>query len=192
MNFLLHCWLGRANDGLIAGGFLGDFVKGPIPTAYPVELQRGIALHRYIDTESNRLEAMRSTYFRFGKSLRRPAPILLDLVADHIFAKYWNEFTELPLTEFTSHCYQVIGQHEIPSSATRLYEHMCRTDHFARYRNVDVIYDVCHRILVRLRMEQHTKQLETILVSEHENFKEDFEVYFPILEQKVEAWLLET
>lgn len=189
MNFLLHCWFGREDEGLVAGGFLGDFVKGPIPDSCPDKLRVGIQLHRYIDRESNQLLEMRDTYFRFGKNLRRPASILLDIVADHIFAKYWHEYTDLNLKQFTQHCYQAIGQFERPPSAERIYEHMCRTDLFASYADVNVIFPICDRILKRLHFAQHSDELETILVSEHNEFKQDFDVYFPLLQRKVSEWL---
>ena len=189
MNYLLHCWLGRENDGLLAGGFLGDFVKGEIPSNYEPDLQRGIRLHRHIDSESNRLEPMKKTYFRFGTSLRRPAPILLDLVADHIFAKYWHEFAIGDLADFSAKCYQTIGRYYLLPNAAGMHRYMQRTDLFRRYADQDVIYNICRRILVRLRMGQHAGQLATILVSEHDNFKKDFEGYFPLLEAKAQVWL---
>lgn len=189
MNFLLHCWLGRQEKGLLAGGFLGDFVKGPIPDTYPEALRRGIRLHRYIDRESNQLAEMRRTYFRFGNNLRRPAAILLDIVADHIFAKYWHEYTDENLFLFTQRCYETIGQFDRPSTTDRLFEHMRRTDLFASYADLEVIYPICQRILKRLHFEQHSSELSTILVSEHSKFKKDFDVYFPLLEHKVSEWL---
>ena len=57
MNFLAHCLIGaraREDDaGLIAGGFLGDFIKGPVPASMPPALQAGVRLHRRIDAYSN-------------------------------------------------------------------------------------------------------------------------------------------
>ena len=131
---------------------------------------------------------MKSTYFRFGSPLRRPAPILLDLVADHILAKYWSEYTALDLHEFTQRCYDSIGQFEIPLSAQSIYQHMCRTDLFANYADLKVIHGIAHRILKRLGYTQHSNKLASILVSEHNKFKQDFEAYYPLLEQKVVQW----
>ena len=38
MNFLAHCVLGHPDEALMAGGYLGDFVKGPVPSDLPVDL----------------------------------------------------------------------------------------------------------------------------------------------------------
>ena len=188
MNFLIHCWLGREDEGLVAGGFLGDYIKGQIPSELPVELRRGIQLHRFIDVESNRLPEMRSTYKRFGERLRRPAPILLDLVADHIFAKYWSHYTSDNLHRFTNACYATIGRYEVPPNAQGIYRYACRSNLFARYADLDVVYNISRRILSRLKFANQAGELARILVSEETNFRSDFDVYFPLLQAKVTTW----
>lgn len=189
MNFLIHCWLGRENQGLIAGGFLGDFIKGPDLDSYPIALRQGIRLHRYIDFESNRMQSMRSTYFRFGDRLRRPAPILLDLVADHVFAKRWSDYANGDIQQFTQRCYHSISQYELPFKAQNMYDYMLRTDLFARYAEIDVIYDICRRILKRLNLSHLAGELACVLHAKKDDFEKDFEVYFPLLEVKANEWL---
>ena len=51
MNFLAHCALsvsetGKADAQYVVGGFLGDFVKGAVPSHLPEDIQTGIRLHR--------------------------------------------------------------------------------------------------------------------------------------------------
>lgn len=189
MNYLVHCWLGRSNAGLQAGGFLGDFIKGRLDDELPTELMRGLKLHRFIDAQTNHLKSMRNTYDRFGSNLRRPAPILLDLVADHVFAKHWSEFAEGSIESFTGQCYEVIGSYPIPASAQRMYQHMCDTDLFARYAQLEVIEEIMVRILKRLKFDQEEQSLAVVLREQASGFKQDFERYFPQLELLVDKWL---
>ncbi|MEM8767504.1 MAG: hypothetical protein AAGE43_08685 [Pseudomonadota bacterium] len=66
MNFLAHCLIGheaaagtdRASP-LLAGGFLGDFIKGRVPEAMPGDLALGVRLHRRVDAFSNQQPAIR-------------------------------------------------------------------------------------------------------------------------------------
>ena len=101
MNFLAHCAL--ANDaadrmqadltlrqGLLAGGVIGDFVKGPVLPAWPQALQNGVRLHRKIDALSNQDPAIHQLSRAFPSTLRRFAPIFLDLIADHALAQDWS------------------------------------------------------------------------------------------------------
>ena len=51
MNFLAHIFLsGEGDDLLKLGNFMGDTVRGKQYLNYPKEVQRGILLHRQIDT----------------------------------------------------------------------------------------------------------------------------------------------
>ena len=191
MNYLLHCWLGRTDRGLQAGGFLGDFIKGKLDDDIPPDLKRGLQLHRHIDVQSNRLPSMRSTYHRFGTELRRPAPILLDLMADHVFAKHWEEFGTGELGEFTQSCYEAIDRFGVPVSARRFYEHMRRTDLLARYSQLEVVEDIMMRILKRLRFTHMEQALSCRLRENELGFREDFETYFLDLQDVTSTWCKE-
>ena len=188
MNYLLHCWLGRSEPGLKAGGFLGDFVKGTLDDDIPPDLRRGLLLHRHIDVQSNRLPSMRGTYHRFGDELRRPAPILLDLIADHVFAKHWHEFGTGELGEFTQTCYDAIERFEVPSSAQRFYHHMRETDLLARYAQLEVVEEIMVRILRRLRFTHMEDVLARLLRENEVGFRVDFETYFQDLQAVTAAW----
>ncbi len=187
MNFLMHSWLARDDEAEVAGAFLGDFVKGPIPTTMDPELQRGIRLHRHVDSVSNRMPQMRSTYWRFGPDLRRVAPVLLDLVADHLLAAHWNEYGEGELSMFTDYCYRSIAKYDIPSTAVGLFSHTVSRDLWSKYADFDVMLGIMGRILKRLNKEE----LSESLLSIGENldlFHNDFRSYFPVLEDHVERW----
>ena len=190
MNFLFHCWLARSDEGLKAGGFLGDFIKGSLEDeSYPADLKRGLKLHRHVDAVSNQLPSLRASYPRFGPELRRPAPVLLDLMADHLLAKHWQTYCEGRLTDFTRSCYAAISSYEVPATAQRLFNHAQDSDLFARYENLEVITDIMVRILKRLRFHDQLDRLNTCLQSEITGFEADFEHYFTDMEVMVASWL---
>lgn len=187
MNHLAHCWLARGNTGHIAGGFLGDYYKGPIRQDLPTELQEGIRLHRYIDSLTNQMSEMRSTYERFGTELRRVAPILLDLVADHLLATHWDSHGNGKLSDFTANCYRIIGQYEIPDDGKNIFHHVVNRDLWCAYADFDVVLSVMCRILTRLRLEDralHLAKLEPQL----DDFYLDFCEYYPSLVEAVQTW----
>ena len=189
MNHLAHCWLARGSNGHIAGGFLGDYYKGPIQQELPVELQEGIRLHRYIDFLTNQLPEMRSTYSRFGTELRRVAPILLDLIADHLLARYWDQHGTGKLPDFTSNCYRIIREYEIPNDGKHVFNHVVARDLWCEYADFDVVLSVMCRILSRLRLEYRAVHL-TKLEPQIDYFYADFRTYFPLLTDKVQTWKL--
>ena len=105
MNFLAHCLIGeiaaeKREPGLIVGGFLGDFIKGPVPDELPSSLATGVRLHRRIDAYSNQHPIIRVSCRRFPQDLRRLAPIFVDIIADHILARHWVSFHEKSIEQF--------------------------------------------------------------------------------------------
>lgn len=188
----MHCWFARSEPGLQAGGFLGDFIKGRLADKdCPEELKQGLRLHRHIDHVSNKLPSLRISYTRFGDALRRPAPVLTDLIADHIFAKYWDRYGEGTLTDFTAGCYHSIGQYSIPESAQRMYGHMLKTDLFASYAELEVMEDIMQRILKRLRFGHLAEELTAKLRSQEDALVSDFDRYFYELESCANTWISE-
>jgi acyl carrier protein phosphodiesterase len=78
VNFLGHLALAWPNENLMIGGFLGDFVKGPLKGEYPVEIEQGIALHRRIDARSDCHPAMQNLKRSLPKNWTRYAGIRAD------------------------------------------------------------------------------------------------------------------
>ena len=191
MNFLSHCWLGRSEPALIAGGFLGDFIKGRLSEDLPSGLLRGLRLHRRIDAISNEMPEMRSGYKRFGPELRRTAPVMLDLVADHMLAAHWKHHGEGDLEAFTKNCYSVIGSYDIPPAARNFYRHMVDTDLLFRYARLDVMEEVMQRILRRLKFGHLSHELHVVLKDEYQGLYLDFCTYLPLLSNAVDEYLAE-
>ena len=50
MNFLAHIYLSGENQGITIGNFIADGIKGNKYLSYREDLQKGILLHRSIDS----------------------------------------------------------------------------------------------------------------------------------------------
>ena len=213
MNFLAHCLLADGlacaprrrdgpaenwrdspaedwRDGLLAGAILGDFVKGRLADALPSELAAGIMLHRRIDSYSNRLAEMKASIRRFPPALRRPAPVLLDLVADHCLALAWRRYAggnaataELPV--FTARVYAALRRKAawVPPRGERFVRQLIATDLLARYGEAAVIRRAMGHVLERLGFQERSGELERVLDSNLPEFQGDFRRYFPLLRE---------
>lgn len=169
----------------MAGGVLGDFIKGPVPDALPPELRAGVRLHRRIDTFSNHLPEMKVSVRRFGPDLRRVAPVLLDIVADRILAEAWGQYCDRPLPDFTSDVYSALALHDdhVPAAGRRFVDHMMATDLLARYAQPEPLARAARHVLERLHMEHLAEPFATLMDEQWEALVADFHVYFPHLQQ---------
>lgn len=205
MNFLAHCLLAHLpqrslgtspcreegwRDGLLAGAILGDFVKGAIPETLPPALSAGIRLHRRIDSHSNHLAEMKASFRHFHPSLRRPAPVLLDLVADHCLALDWQRHAgadeatgELPVFANRVHTALERMGAWTPAPAQRFVRHLVETDLLARYGDAQVIHRALAHVLERLGFADRIDKLATVLDGDLPRFQQDFARYFPLLRQ---------
>ena len=189
MNFLAHCLLAGDGEGYLAGAVLGDFIKGPIPSDLPAELRAGIHLHRRIDTYSNRLPELRRSLERFDPALRRPAPVLLDILADHCLTLSWRSFASVELRAFSDRAYAALARHaaHAPRTGQLFIERMARSDLLARYGETEVIAGAMEHVLGRLGMASLAGRAADMLAAPLDGFMDDFRSYFPLLQAFAKA-----
>jgi len=197
VNFLAHCLIGahagRGNRGpaLVAGGFLGDFIKGSIPADMPTDLALGVRLHRRVDAYSNSQPDIRMSCTRFPSELRRIAPILVDIICDHLLARRWNEFHGDSLTGFTSSAYHQVAEHGdwLPESGHRFLEYARGNDLFARYDDWSVTSGAMRSITRRLGRSELNEVMEREIPPLLEALETDFLRYFPDILDHASDWV---
>ncbi len=196
MNFLAHCLIGefaseKPEPGLIVGGFLGDFIKGPVPEELPLPLAMGVRLHRRIDAYSNTHPVIRTSCRRFPPDLRRFAPIFVDVLADHCLARQWSSFHNERLELFNQRTYGLIEKEMewLPDRAISFYGYMREHDLLAGYQSWTVVERALFSITRRLKREVLNKQLALTAHRELTGLEEDFLDYFPDMLEHAQDWL---
>jgi len=196
MNFLAHCLLpDRAvlstHPDLIAGGFIGDFIKGPVPDGLPAALADGVRLHRRIDAYSNLHPGIRTSCDRFSAELRRYAPIFVDVVADHLLARHWQRFHPLALETFTAGTYACIRPHldQLPVEGQRFFHYMSEHDLLANYRHTAAMERALCSITRRLSRPVSDARMLADVHARLPELEGDFLDYFPDLIGHAAAWL---
>lgn len=202
MNFLAHCLLAEraANElnqstdvtrMLIAGGFIGDFLKGPVSEDLPPALGLGVRLHRRIDAYSNQHEAIRRSCNRFPAQLRRLAPPLVDVVADHLLATAWPDHHKQPLDVFAQQAYQNISASDahLPAHGQEFLQWMVHNDLFTSYLNWASVERGMRSVTRRLRRSDLDEHLARDIPDLLTQLQQDFNEYFPELQQHAIDWL---
>lgn len=198
MNFLAHCLIGERATGdprvarpLIAGGFLGDFIKGRVPAELPAPTALGVRLHRRIDAFSNAEPGIRASCQRFPSELRRFAPILVDILADHMLAQHWSAYHEESIEAFTTRAYAAIhaDRYWLTDRGREFLDYARRRDLFADYANWDVTLRAMRNVTARLRRSDLDAQLEHLQGETLSALEKDFEGYFPALLDHARGWV---
>lgn len=102
MNFLGHLYLSNDNYPLMVANLFGDFVKGKDYTHLPLIVQKGVKLHRQIDSFTDQHPTLQVIKKVLYPELPKIAPIALDIYLDHLLAKHWNDYHSRSLNDFNS------------------------------------------------------------------------------------------
>lgn len=155
MNYLAHFYLAAPEEYLIVGGFLGDFVKGPLKGNHAKTLELGIQLHRHIDSVTDRHPLQKSIQGQLPKPFYRYSGIISDMLCDHTLALHWSEFHKQPLEDFSQDCFRIIGHNKsnLTAAADVVFERMKSHNWLQSYALRENVYRALTQIGRRLRYE---------------------------------------
>lgn len=136
MNFLAHAYLSFNDPGVLTGNMISDFVKGKKQFNYPPEIQRGIMLHRLIDTFTDEHPITSAAKEPFRPAYRLYSGAFIDVIYDHFLANDANEFPGNALAAFSRQTYVTLGQYSDwhPAPFRVMFPYMQEHDWLYNYR----------------------------------------------------------
>lgn len=136
VNFLGHIFLTPDDDEILLGNFIADSVKGNPEKFYSGKIVEGIRFHRAIDTFTDNHPLVKQGVERFRETQSRYAPVVIDVIYDHILARNWDEFHGDELADHTQLVYQRLeaqSQH-FPTPVQHYFPYMKRQDWLLNYQ----------------------------------------------------------
>ena len=126
MNYLAHAYLSFDHEEILVGNLVSDFVKGNAKFNFPENIQKGITLHRAIDTFTDTHPATQMAKTIFRSHYRLYSGAFVDVVYDHFLANDPNEFTEQTLRNFSERVYVILDRHVeyLPERFLRIFSYM--------------------------------------------------------------------
>ena len=181
MNYLAHLYLSEPNEDAWLGSLLGDFVKGPLDGRYGEDITRAIALHRKIDSFTDAHPVVLRSKSRVSADRRRYAGIMIDMFYDHFLAKYWHEFQDEPLAEFSARIYAMLGQRHamLPERLQRMAPMMAQWNWLASYADVQSIHTALDRMGRRLKRQNRLLDSADELLEHYAELESDFRIFMP-------------
>ena len=108
MNFLAHLFLSNKNPDYLIGNFIADFIRNHEVVNYSSEIQKGIHLHRKIDSFTDNHPMVRQGTARLMPVQHKYAPVVIDILYDYLLAKNWDKYSDESLRKFSNWAYQVL------------------------------------------------------------------------------------
>lgn len=183
MNHLAHCFLSFDNEDLLVGNFIGDFVKGSAWKNYPAGVQRGILLHRAIDSFTDNHSMTHRSKERIRPFAGRYAAPVVDVLYDHLLAIHWEKYTDEPFDVFTEKVYARLEKRaaEMPEELQERLPRMLTGKFLHGYQTREGMEWVLNRFSRRMVGGMDAMGLAKSFFAEIEVFSEDFNGFFPEL-----------
>ncbi len=176
MNFLAHIYLSGDDDLVKIGNFMADGIRGRDFEKYPEKVQKGILLHRAIDTFTDAHPVFRQSTKRLHADHHHFAGVIVDIFYDHYLAMNWGKFSTEPLADFVSNFYKSLEYnfHILSERTKKMMPFMIDQNWLLSYKSVDGI----EHILTQMdRRTGHKSNMKTSVASLKE-FYTDYESEF--------------
>ncbi len=183
MNFLAHIFLSGNDEELMIGNFIADYVKGNKKNDYPDTIRKGIELHRAIDsfTDQHPLTAISKTRL-YPKHHKYSGPVV-DIFYDHLLAKNFSLFSQIPLEDFAAITYNSISSymHFLPPRVIEFLPFMIERNWLVNYATIEGIGRTLSGVGRRLSFQNELNTATDDLVESYSSFEEEFLQFFPLL-----------
>lgn len=187
MNFLSHLYLSGESEGLIIGNFIADSVKGSTFNTFPEEIQKGIILHRKIDTFTDAHPIVEISKNRLRPKYKKYASVIIDIYYDHYLAINWDTYSQTPLKEYTQNVYSLIEKHKhtFPIKSQLFTKYMFEYDILSAYAHLEGIEKVLNGMSRRASFVSNMEHSIHDLKEHYPLFENEFKEFFPELQKFV-------
>lgn len=172
MNFLAHLYLSGDSADVRMGNFIGDFVKGGQHAHYKPDIQKGIIMHRAIDTFTDSHSLVKEA----GNILRpiygRYSFVVTDVFFDHFLAKDWPLYSPQPLSEFVDEVHkQLLYRYfQLPNEVKGFLPFIIKSRRLENYKNFESLERA-------LAIMSNNSSLPPFSKQAIENLQENYDAY---------------
>ncbi|MDT0295137.1 acyl carrier protein phosphodiesterase [Mesonia ostreae] len=180
MNFLAHIYLSQDRDLVQIGNFAADPIKGKKYKSLPLEMQKGILLHRKIDSFTDAHAIVYKSAHRLFAKYGHYNGVIMDVFYDHFLAKNWTSYSQIPLAEYVDHFYNLLEIHFelLPKSVQRFYPYMVAQNWLVSYASIEgietVLTQMNRRIIHNIPLHESIVELRTF----YEELEHEFSLFF--------------
>lgn len=153
MNYLAHAFLSNNNPDLLVGNFIADHIKGNNFKGYSEHIQKGILLHRNIDTFTDNHPNFKLAKRVFYKGFEKHSGILIDIYFDYFLATNFTNYTPTSLNEFCINSYSIYQQHQslFPILSQQFLHYVIKNNIYKAYGSIDGIEKVLFHLSNRIK-----------------------------------------
>ncbi len=180
MNFLAHIYLSGENPKVKIGNFIADAIRGKKYQKFEKEIQRGILLHREIDTFTDAHATFRKSKRRLQERYGLYSGVIIDIFYDHFLAKNWSDYSTIPLDIYVNDFYDLLEDHFeiLPPSIQRMIPYMIADNWLYNYAKMEGISRVLDGMNRRTKNRSKMNFAIVDLEENYQGFEAEFTSFF--------------
>ena len=180
MNYLAHILLSGDDELLKIGNFMGDAVHGNKYLLLEEKIQKGILLHRAIDTFTDAHPVFRKSKHRLHENYGHYSGIIVDIFYDYFLCKNWSTFSKIELSTFISQFYKSLERNFslLNEKTQKIVPYLISQDWLNTYQTKDGIELTLKRMDYRLKNRSNMQMAMKELNDYEEEFDEEFLAFF--------------
>ncbi len=181
MNFLAHLYLSCDNEDLLIGNMIADFIRNKEVANYPESVQKGIHLHRQIDSYTDNHPIVRQGTHRLQAVHRKYSPVVIDILYDYLLVKNWGRYSGQSLSSFTKYVYEILERRmdDMPLKLQKRLPGMIKGDWLTSYGTISGLSFVFDNMEKRAKFSAHFSEAPKSLLMNYEAYNEEFNQFFP-------------
>jgi len=171
MNYLAHTFLSGDNEQIIIGNFIGDFVKGNQYKNFSTDIQKGIKMHREIDSFTDHSLIVKESTAIFSSTYGRYSSIIVDILYDHFLSVHWKEYSNYSRDYFIQNIYRILLKYYpiLPARAKKLIPSVVYHNWVRYYASFYGLEKVLSRMSIRTSLPSETQGCIQVM---RENYSE--------------------
>ncbi|MDT0621630.1 acyl carrier protein phosphodiesterase [Croceitalea vernalis] len=176
MNFLAHIYLSFDDPEITLGNFFADHIRANKYKHLPNTVQKGILLHREIDTFTDSHAIPKISSKRLHKNYSHYSRVIVDIFYDHFLAKNWKNYSKTPLDSYVESFYDLLEDNFdiLPLGTQRMMPYMIADNWLYNYSNLTGI----SRVLDGMNRRTKNKSKMNFAILDLEEHYSDFETEF--------------
>lgn len=193
MNYLAHAYLSFNNPDILVGNMISDFVKGKKQFDFPKAIQKGIQLHRAIDSFTDLHPSTKEAKQFLKPAVGAYAGAFMDIVYDHFLALDTNELTEDAWKEFTELTYQQLftRKESMPEKFARMLPYMSSQNWLFNYRFVEGIEKSFGGLVRRANYLDDHLVVFNLFMKHYKELESHYKIFFPDVKNFAKSYLVE-
>jgi len=180
MNFLAHIYLSGDNELIKIGNFMADGIHGKHFDVFPIAIQKGIILHRSIDTFTDAHPVFRQSTKRLHANYHHYSGIIVDIFYDHFLAKNWSNYSNERLEDYSERFYQSLRDNfnDLTVKTQKMMPYLITYNWLLSYQTIEGIESVLTKMDTRMKYDSNMRFAISELKAFYSDFESEFTAFF--------------